>query len=146
MKPETEVSEPGISKVGEKASRFVSSLFPESQLTARVIEAALTVHNCLGAGFLEKVYENALALELRAGGITCHQQCPVSVSYRGSVVGEYCADLIVESRVIVELKACTAIDRVHQAQLMNYLRASRIKVGLLLNFGRPKLECKRVVI
>ena len=146
MKPND--SNASIRRSGAIATRdrVVAHFFPEGELTSRIIEAAFAVHNSLGVGFLERVYENALVFELRSRGVSCVQQKSVSVSYKGNTVGDYLADLVVEDRVIVELKACTAIDRVHQAQLMNYLRASRIKVGLLMNFGRPKLECKRVVI
>lgn len=115
-------------------------------LTGKILEASFQVHNTLGAGFLEKVYENALALELRARGIGCGQQKSVAVRYRGTVVGEYAADLIVDAKVIVELKALTALDGVHEAQLLNYLRTSGLRVGLLLNFGRPRLEYRRLVL
>jgi len=115
------------------------------QLTERVIGCAFTVSNTLGAGFLEKVYENALALELIKAGLHVIQQHPINVLYRGQIVGEYVADLLVDRRLITEIKAVKAIDPVHVAQCINYLKATHHNVGLLLNFGKPKLEVKRLV-
>ncbi len=121
------------------------NLYPEQALTEKILEAAFAVHNTLGAGFLEKVYENALAIELRAKGITCQQQHPLKVTYKNALVGDYLADLVVDGRVLMELKACTALDSSHEAQVLNYLRASGLRVGLLLNFGRPRLQYRRFV-
>ena len=101
--------------------------------------------NTLGVGFLEKVYENALVHELRKQGLKVEQQLPIEVWYDGVVVGHYQADLLVEGSVILELKAVTALDTVHFAQCMNYLKATGLTLGLLINFGKPKLEIKRVV-
>ena len=120
-------------------------IYPEGELTGRILEAAFTVHNALGAGFLEKVYENALLIELHSMKISCSNQQTLQVRYKSSVVGDYQADIVVEGRVLLELKACSAIDPNHEAQIMNYLRASGLKVGLLLNFGRPKLQYRRFV-
>ena len=106
-----------------------------SDITGEVIRAFYQVYNSLGFGFLEKVYENALALELRQSGLDVVQQKPISVHYRGVVVGEYFADLLVEQVVLVELKASSMLVGAHEAQLLNYLRATNIEVGLLLNFG-----------
>jgi len=122
-----------------------AGIYPEQELTGAILKAAFTVHNTLGAGFLEKVYANALSLELQAARIRCEQELPLKVHYRGVVIGDYVADLIVERRVLIELKAVAALDPAHEAQLMNYLRASGIRVGLLLNFGRPKLYYKRFI-
>jgi GxxExxY protein len=119
--------------------------YPEQELTARILAGAFAVHNSLGAGFLERVYANALALELRRQGLVCIQEAPLKVKYREIVVGDYVADMVVADRVLIEMKACAVLDRNHSAQIMNYLRASEIKVGLLLNFGRPKLEYRRFV-
>ena len=119
--------------------------YPEQHLTEKILGAAFTVHNTLGAGFLERVYSNALAVELRAQGIGLQIELPLKIKYRDTIVGDYIADLIVEGRVLVELKACASLDPVHIAQILNYLRASGIHVGLLLNFGRPKLEYRRFV-
>jgi GxxExxY protein len=115
------------------------------RLTEAIIGAAYRVHNALGIGFLEKVYENALALELRRGGTLVEQQASALVHYEGAVVGEYFADLLVSRLVIVELKAVKAFDEIHMAQCLNYLKATGITVCLLLNFGAPKLEIKRIV-
>ena len=122
-----------------------SGIYPEQALTEKILEAAFAVHNTLGAGFLEKVYANALARELRDKGLSCEQEAPLKVRYKDAVVGDYSADVIVERRVLLELKACSALDPVHEAQIMNYLRASNLRVGLLLNFGRPKLQYRRFV-
>ncbi|MFQ5696249.1 MAG: GxxExxY protein [Terriglobia bacterium] len=117
----------------------------EEGLTEKILQAAFKVQNTLGCGFLEKVYENALVVELRRQGIAVEQQKSVHVRYDGAVVGEYQADLIVEGRVIVECKAIARFDPVHEAQLLNYLKATGIRVGLLLNFARPKLQYRRLV-
>jgi len=115
-------------------------------LTDRIIGAAFAVSNTLGSGFLEKVYENALAHELRKCGLRANQQKPVEVYYDDIKVGSYAADMVVEDEVIVELKAVTAFDSIHYAQLLNYLKATGLRTGLLLNFGTPKLGIKRVVL
>jgi GxxExxY protein len=115
-----------------------------SEITGQIIKAFYDVYNSLGYGFLEKVYENALAFELREMGLKVEQQKPITVYYRGNLVGEYFADLIVEDCVIIELKAMEAINAAHENQLINYLKAIRIEVGLLLNFGQ-KPEYKRKV-
>ena len=116
-----------------------------NKLTEKIIGCAYTVSNTLGAGFLEKVYENALAHELKLNKVEFDQQHPVKVLYDGVVVGDFVADLVVENQVIVELKAVRTIDNNHEAQLMNYLRASNIRTGLILNFGNPRLEIKRML-
>ncbi len=99
--------------------------------------------NALGAGFLEKVYENALALELRKSGLEVKQQAPVSVFYEGTLVGEFFADLLVSNTVIVELKAVKEFSDAHAAQCLNYLKATGQPICLLLNFGKPRVEVKR---
>ena len=116
-----------------------------AELTERIIGAAYRVHNVLGFGFLEKVYENALALELSDDGLAVARQQLVPVRYKGRPVGDYVADLVVADKVIVEVKAVGALDRVHEVQLVNYLKATGIEVGLLINFGR-KVEVKRKVL
>jgi GxxExxY protein len=115
-------------------------------LSGQVIGCAFTVLNALGAGFLEKVYENALALEMRAAGLKVVQQFGMKVQYRGVVVGEYFADLIVEDALLVEVKAAKALDGAHHMQCTNYLKAAGLHLCLLLNFGRPRLEIKRVAL
>ena len=112
-------------------------------LTERIIGCAYTVSNTLGSGFLEKVYENALVVEVRKAGLRVEQQWPIEVRYDGAVVGEYVADLLVDNQVLVELKAVKALDDIHSAQCLNYLRATELPLCLLLNFGRPKVEIRR---
>jgi GxxExxY protein len=114
------------------------------EITERIIKGFYTVYNTLGYGFLEKVYENALAIELRKLGMKVEQQAPIKVHYDDKLVGEYFADLLVERLVILELKAAEAIAEEHEAQLLNYLKATEIEVGLLLNFG-PKPSFRRRV-
>jgi GxxExxY protein len=114
-------------------------------ITEKIIGCAYTVSNKLGAGFLEKVYENALAHESRRINLRVVQQHNIVVKYDGVVVGEYIADLLVENKVIVELKAVKNIDDVHIAQCLNYLKATGLHVCLLINFGKPKVEVKRIV-
>jgi GxxExxY protein len=125
--------------------RGYEASMPINDLTEQVIGCAYAVSNELGAGFLEKVYENALALELGRAGIHVVQQYPVHVYYREQIVGEYVADLFVDQRLIIELKAVKNIEQFHVAQCINYLKASNHRVGLLLNFGKPKVEVKRLV-
>ena len=115
------------------------------RITEKVIGCAYTVANSLGCGFLEKVYENALAHELRKAGLSVQQQQIIVVRYDGIVVGEFAADLLVEEQVIIELKAVKAIDEIHVAQCLNYLKATGITVCLLINFGEPKVKIKRIV-
>lgn len=111
-------------------------------LTERVIGCAYSVSNVLGCGFLEKVYENALFHEMVKSGLKVRRQCPINVWYDGIVVGEYVADIIVEDQVLLELKAVRAFDDVHKAQVLNYLRATRLTIALI-NFGTPRIEIKR---
>ncbi len=112
------------------------------ELTDIVICCFYTVYNALGYGFLEKVYENALMMELKNRGIKSYSQSPIVVKYCGEPVGEYFADILVEDVVIVEIKAARSIIQEHEAQLLNYLKATKIEVGLLLNFG-PVPQFKR---
>jgi GxxExxY protein len=114
------------------------------EITSEIINSFYKVYNTLGYGFLEKVYENALIIELQQHGLTAKQQFPIKVHYEGQVVGEYFADLLVNDLVIVELKAIDRIIDAHEAQLINYLKATNIEVGLVLNFG-PKAEFKRKI-
>ena len=116
-----------------------------SGLTERIIGCAFEVSNTLGCGFLEKVYENALAVQLRKSGLRVQQQSPIMVYYQDELVGDFAADLLVDGSIVVELKAAKALDDVHLAQCLNYLKATGLTLCLLLNFGSPKLEIKRVV-
>jgi len=106
-----------------------------SSLTESIICCFYTVYNSLGYGFLEKVYENALAIELKSRDILVAQQFPIAVYYAGQIVGEYFSDLMVEDKILIEIKAVRSLLPEHEAQLLNYLRATDIEVGLLLNFG-----------
>lgn len=114
-----------------------------AELSGKLIGAAYAVSNTLGCGFAEKVYENALVIELRERGIRVESQAAFQVRYHGELVGQFIADLVIEDRLLVELKAVPAILGVHQAQCINYLRASRLAQLILLNFGRPKVEIRR---
>lgn len=114
-------------------------------LSERIIGCAYTVSNGLGAGFLEKVYENALAHELRKSELRVEQQRPLRVEYDGVVVGEYAADLLVEGCILEELKAIKELDDVHLAQCLNYLKATGLSLCLLINFGKPKAQVRRAV-
>src|SRR5688572_11070382 len=109
------------------------------EITAAIIGAAYKVSSRLGFGFLDKVYENALAIELRNAGLQVDQQRPVFVRYGEEIVGDYITDLLVEGAVVVEIKAVPALERRQHAQCVNYLRATGLRVCLLLNFGRPRL-------
>ena len=117
----------------------------DEAITEKIIGCAFAVANTLGSGFLEKVYENALAHELRKAGLSVQQQFSVDVYYDSVRVGDYVADLLVEHVVLVELKAVKALDNVHLAQCMNYLKATGLQVCLLINFGTPRIEIKRVL-
>ena len=113
-------------------------------LSGRLIGCAFTVLNTLDAGFLEKAYENALTVELRAVGLAVVQQCSAKVLYKDVVVGEYFPDLMVEGVLLVESKTVKALDDTHRMQCTNYLKATGLRLCLLLNFGKPHLEIKRV--
>ena len=115
-----------------------------SDLTAKIIKEVYYVYNKLGAGFLEKVYENALAIRLKTVGIKTEQQYPVEVDFDGNIVGQYFADILVEDKIILELKACESLTKIFEVQLVNYLKATKFEVGLLINFG-PKIEIIRKV-
>ena len=117
---------------------------PHGRLTNTIIGALFEVHNVLGQGFLESVYANALTVELRLRGVLVERNVAFEVMYRGTSVGRYVADLVVDQTVIVETKVAKAIDPVHRAQLLNYLRASGLEVGLVANFGNS-VQFKRVV-
>ena len=116
------------------------------RITEKIIGCAYAVGNTLGCGFLERIYENALALELRKAGLKTVQQHGIQVRYDGIVVGEYVADLLIEDIVLVELKAVKALDDIHVAQCLNYLKATGIQICLLINFGRPRVEVKRLIL
>lgn len=116
-----------------------------NQISEKIIGCAFKVSNALGDGYLEKVYENALAHELRKAGLSVLQQHGLKVHYDTVVVGEYVPDLLIEDEVIVELKAIKALQDTHAAQCINYLKTTGLRLCLLLNFGRPKIEVRRLV-
>ena len=119
-----------------------SHQYKHSEITDKILSAFYTVYNNLGYGFLEKVYENALRIEIENLGFEVIQQKPITVLYANQVVGEYYADLLVDGLVLVEIKAAKTLLDQHEAQLLNYLKATTYEVGLLLNFG-PKQQVKR---
>ncbi len=114
------------------------------EITSKIISAFYTVYNILGYGFLEKVYENSLEIELKKIGLKVEKQFPIDVYYDDINVGKYFADLVVEEKVILELKASESLCEEHEFQLINYLKATGFKIGLLLNFGK-KPEFKRKI-
>ncbi len=122
----------------------MSEEYLHKDLTATIISCFYTVYNQLGYGFLEKVYENALKIELEKHSLSVEKQKPINVYYDQILVGEYFADLVVEGRIIIELKAAESLCKAHEIQLINYLKASDIELGLLLNFGK-KPEIKRKI-
>jgi len=113
------------------------------ELTQQIIGCAYRVYNQMGFGFLESVYEKCMVIELRKAGLSVNSQQPITVRYEGEIVGEFVADLVVEERIIVELKSVRRIIRAHEIQLVNYLVATGTDVGLLLNFAEQKVEVKR---
>ena len=118
--------------------------FPNKALTEKIIGACFEVLNELGVGFLESVYEKALVIVLCEKNLKILEQTPLEIKFRNQSVGIFYTDLIVENSVIIELKAVSALLPEHEAQLINYLKASGIRIGLLINFGKPKLEWKRL--
>jgi len=116
-----------------------------ADLTERIIGLAYEVHNELGGGFLESVYETALAMLLDDAGLKYQRQTPVPVVFRGRVIGDFRADLLVDCRVIVELKAIDSLNKIHEVQLVNYLKATGIDIGLLINFGPSRVAIRRKV-
>ena len=119
--------------------------FKHSDITNIIIKAYYNVYNKLGFGFLEKVYENSMMIELKKLGLKCYKQVPIKVYYDKETVGEYYADIVVEDVVIIELKAAKSLCEEHEIQLVNYIKATDVEVGLLLNFGK-QTEFKRKVL
>ena len=115
------------------------------QITERIIGAAFEVHQELGYGFLEKVYQKAMQVELKNGGLKTEFESPIKVGFKGYVIGDYFADLLVEDKVIVELKAAEAYSSKDKVQLINELKATDVRVGLLINFGRERVEFRRLI-
>ncbi len=121
-----------------------SNNFKYSEITEKIIKEAFYVYNQLGSGFLEKVYENALILRLKKMFPNIQSQYPIKIFFEEELIGEYIADIVVESKVIIEIKAIKKLLPIHEVQLVNYLKATKMEVGLLLNFG-DKMEIKRKV-
>jgi GxxExxY protein len=117
-----------------------------NEITYEINGAVFEVNKVLGPGFLEKVYQNALMFELKSRGLKAESQVPIKVFYKEDIVGEYIADILVEDKVIVELKTVETIDTMHEAQLLNYLKATGKQIGLLVNFKHSKAEIKRLVL
>ncbi|MGB0768605.1 MAG: GxxExxY protein [Phycisphaeraceae bacterium] len=116
----------------------------DQELTRQIIGCAYAVYNELGSGFLESVYQRSLLIELQKLGLSAQVESPVKVYYDEQIVGEFRADLIVRGRVIVELKAIEALTKAHEVQVVNYLRATSIEIGLLLNFGQTEVQVRRL--
>jgi len=116
-----------------------------NKISERVIGCAYTVGNTLGSGFLERVYENALAHELRKAGLQVIRQYAIAVKYDGIVVGDYVGDLLIEDKVLAEIKAVWALDDVHKAQCLNYLKGTGLQLCLLINFGNLRVDIKRII-
>jgi len=115
-------------------------------LSYKITGLALEVHNELGCGFLEKVYENAMMMLFEREGIPARQQAPADVYFHEKVIGQYFADILVDNKIILELKTVDCLTNIHTAQVLNYLRATGMKLGLILNFGNPKFTYKRLVL
>ena len=121
-------------------------MLEEEDLSYQIRACIFEVYRVLGGGFLEKVYERALLKELRDRGIRAHSQVPIAVCYKGQVVGEYYADLVVEAAVVLELKAQESLPRFCEGQLINYLRATGKRLGFLVNFAGPRATVRRLVL
>lgn len=115
-------------------------------LSYRIVGCSMQVHNDLGFGFLEKVYENSLMVLFEENGISAVQQVPILVPYHGRIVGEYVADVVVENSIILELKAQDRISEIHKAQTLNYLKATSFRLAVLINFGKHRLEYERLIL
>jgi len=120
-------------------------VFLYEDISKIIVDSAYEVHRLLGRGFLEKVYENALVKELELRNLKCVQQYELEVYYKDYTVGNYIADIIVEDKIILEIKSVSAIDANHIAQLLNYLKATRKKLGFIINFGADKIQIKRII-
>ena|SRR5688500_17776740 len=133
----------------EGKKSLIDNLFDDKDqintITEKIIGCAFKVSNTLGTGFLESVYENALMIEFRKTDLKIEQQKPIKVLYEGEIVGDFFADLLVEEKVLIELKTVRNLDDVHIAQCLNYLRATDLTICLLINFGKPKVEIKRII-
>ncbi len=127
-------------------NRCAIKIMDIDELTYCINGAIFEVNRILGSGFMEKVYENALLIEFNERGLKAENQIPIKIEYKDRIVGEYVADIIVEDQVLLELKCCESLQKVHEAQILNYLRATGFKIGLLVNFKYPKAEIKRFIL
>lgn len=144
MTEQTSNSGAATGSSGGSSQKRKAAVFPHSELTRSIIGGLFDVHSELGAGFLERVYANGLAVVLRARGLRVEREVPYEIHFRGKIIGRYVADMVVESAVVVEIKAAESIERTHRAQLLNYLRASDLQVGLVLSFGESA-QFKRMI-
>ena len=119
-------------------------MLKHEELSKKIIAAAYAVHKELGQGFVEKIYKNALEIELRENGIKCSSEVPMNVSYHGQIIGDYFADIVVDDKIIVEVKAVSDLMPAHEVQLVNYLKATGLHVGLLINFGQSVKVKRRI--
>jgi GxxExxY protein len=117
-----------------------------NEITYEIRGAIFEVNKVLGHGFLEKVYENALLVELKSRGLKAESQVPLKVTYKDQIVGDYFADMIVEGKILLELKVVENLEKIHEAQILNYLHATGITVGLIVNFTYPKAEIRRFIL
>jgi GxxExxY protein len=115
-------------------------------LSYKIVGLAMQIHSELGFGFLEKVYENSMMVLFRRENIMAKQQAPISVSFEGEIVGDYYADILIEDKIILELKAIEKITDAHKAQVLNYLKATGLKLAIIINFGKQRLEYERIVL
>jgi GxxExxY protein len=139
------LSKEEMNQLNEAAILNDNKSHPFEDLSRRIIGAAIKVHAALGPGFLETIYEEAFRLELTEHSLSYECQKEIKIKYLGVQIGTHRLDLVVENRIIVEIKAVKELNEVHFAQLLSYLKATGLKVGLLLNFAKPKLEIRRVV-
>ena len=129
----------------DRLGKLNMDTYAHKDLTEIIIACAYKVHNTLGTGFLEKVYENALKFELEKKGFNVQQQKSITVYYEDIIAGEYYADLFINDKIIIELKVANAIDKAHEIQLINYLKATNLKLGLIINFG-SRVNIKRIIV
>lgn len=116
------------------------------ELAYEVVGLGMEVHRKMGIGFLEKIYENALMVLLKKNGIAAQQQSSIKVNFEGEIVGDYCADILVDEKIILELKVAEKITDIHRAQVLNYLRATGLRLGIIFNFGKKGFEYERLVL
>lgn len=134
----------GVTRTSDKEKEMIIILLYE-EISNAIIKSAYEVHRILGPGFLEKVYENALMYELQIRNIKCEAQKSMDIYYKDIEIGKYIADILVDEKIIIEVKANSGLSDENFAQLLNYLKATKNRLGLLINFGLPKLQIKRIV-